>query len=41
MNKPKNIENFPQTLKKGIWLLGTSSWLFGIADKLKLCAICQ
>ncbi|MGV2828899.1 hypothetical protein [Myxosarcina sp. GI1(2024)] len=33
MNKQKNIENFPQTLKKGIWILGTSSWLFGISDR--------
>jgi hypothetical protein len=31
MNKQKNIENFPQTLKRGIWVLGTSSWLFGLA----------
>ena len=33
MNKPQNIENFPQTLKKGIWILGTSSWVFGISDR--------
>ena len=31
MNKQKNIENFSQTLKQGIWILGTSSWLFGIS----------
>ena len=29
----KNIENFPQTLKKGIWIIGTSSWVFGISDR--------
>lgn len=33
MNKQKNIENFPRTLKRGIWILGTSSWLFGISDR--------
>lgn len=33
MNKRKNIENFPRTLKQGIWILGTSSWLFGISDR--------
>lgn len=24
---------FLETLKKGIWLLGVSSWLFGITDR--------
>ena len=33
MSKQKNGENFPQTLKKGIWVLGTSSWVFGISDR--------
>jgi hypothetical protein len=33
MNQQKNRENFPHTLKKGIWILGTSSWLFGISDR--------
>jgi hypothetical protein len=33
MSKPKKVENFPQTLKRGIWILGTSSWLFGISDR--------
>ena len=33
MNKQQNIENFSSTLKKAIWLLGTSSWLFGISDR--------
>lgn len=33
MNKQNNAENFPQTLKRGIWILGTSSWLFGISDR--------
>lgn len=32
-NKQKNTENFPQTLKRGIWILGTSSWVFGISDR--------
>ncbi|HEY9772049.1 MAG TPA: hypothetical protein V6C71_26690 [Coleofasciculaceae cyanobacterium] len=33
MSKQKNGENFPQTLKRGIWVLGTSSWVFGISDR--------
>lgn len=33
MNGQKKEENFSQTLKKGIWILGTSSWLFGISDR--------
>jgi hypothetical protein len=33
MNEQKSVENFPQTLKKGIWILGTSSWVFGISDR--------
>jgi hypothetical protein len=33
MNEQKKPENFSQTLKKGIWILGTSSWLFGISDR--------
>ncbi len=33
MSNQKNGENFPQTLKKGIWVLGTSSWVFGISDR--------
>ena len=32
-NIQENIENFPQTLKKGIWIIGTSSWVFGISDR--------
>jgi hypothetical protein len=31
--KIENVENFPQTLKKSIWILGTSSWVFGISDR--------
>ena len=33
MNRQENIENFPLTLKKAIWLIGTSSWIFGISDR--------
>lgn len=33
MSKQKYTENFSLTLKKGIWFLGTSSWLFGISDR--------
>ena len=33
MNKQQNIENFPLTLKKAIWIVGTSSWIFGISDR--------
>jgi hypothetical protein len=35
MKEKKNPENedFPQTLKKGIWILGTTSWMFGISDR--------
>lgn len=33
MNKQENIENFSLTLKKAIWLIGTSSWIFGISDR--------
>jgi hypothetical protein len=33
MKKPQKVENFSQTLKKGIWILGTSSWVFGISDR--------
>lgn len=33
MSKQKKVENFPQTLKKGIWIVGTSSWLFGIIER--------
>ena len=33
MNRQENIENFPLTLKKAIWLIGTSSWIFGICDR--------
>jgi hypothetical protein len=33
MSKPQKVENFPKTLKKGIWILGTSSWVFGIGDR--------
>ena len=33
MNRQQNIEDFSLTLKKAIWLLGTSSWLFGISDR--------
>jgi hypothetical protein len=33
MSKPQKIENFSQTLKKSIWILGTSSWVFGIRDR--------
>ena len=33
MNKQENIENFPLTLRKAIWLIGTSSWIFGISDR--------
>ncbi|MBW4533561.1 MAG: hypothetical protein HC939_20085 [Pleurocapsa sp. SU_5_0] len=33
MKEKKNLENFPQTLKKGIWILGTTSWMFGISDR--------
>ncbi|MEN9520392.1 MAG: hypothetical protein RLZZ381_2980 [Cyanobacteriota bacterium] len=29
----KKLENFSQTLKKGIWILGTTSWMFGISDR--------
>lgn len=33
MKETKTLENFPQTLKKGIWILGTTSWMFGISDR--------
>lgn len=33
MKEKKNLENFPQSLKKGIWILGTTSWMFGISDR--------
>ena len=32
-NIQKSTENFSQTLKKGIWIIGTSSWVFGISDR--------
>ena len=32
-NIQQNLENFPQTLKKWIWIIGTSSWIFGISDR--------
>jgi hypothetical protein len=37
MSKPPNIENFSQTLKKGIWILGISSRLFGIIGTRSAC----
>lgn len=30
---PSDLPHFLKNLKNGIWLLGLSSWLFGITDR--------
>ena len=34
MNSHKSTVNFPLTLKKGVWIFGTSFWLFGISERI-------
>jgi hypothetical protein len=33
MDNGRSTDDFMGTLKNGIWLLGVSSWLFGITDR--------
>ncbi|MBF2018449.1 MAG: hypothetical protein IGS23_25280 [Rivularia sp. T60_A2020_040] len=34
MNQLKSTVNFPLAIKKGIWIFGTSCWLFGVSDRI-------
>lgn len=35
--EPSDLVAFLTSLKNGIWLLGVSSWLFGISDRTIAC----